>query len=90
MNQLSFDELFDDDKELIHCKLSEGYHWLRITEGHTPAEFADRIHFSIHNYDYLYEETKMKDEIISRFTGPMKTFSLEEGISYGKDYVLED
>lgn len=84
MNQLSFDELFDDEKELIHCKLSEGYHWLRITKGQTPIVFADRIHFSDATYDYLYERTPMKDKIINQFNGPIKILSSEEGIAYGQ------
>lgn len=82
MNQLSFDDLLDDKRELILCQLSSGFYWLRITSGHTPREFTSRSHFSLHGYDYFYEDTQGKDEIISRFSGSVKKLTWEEGINY--------
>ena len=82
INQLSFDELLVNDKELILCQLSSSFHWIRITCGHTPREVASKAHFTLHGYDYFYEDTPGKDEIVSRFSGPVKNLSWEEGIDY--------
>ncbi|GEN83607.1 hypothetical protein SLU01_19190 [Sporosarcina luteola] len=78
MNQLSFDDLLDDKKELILCQLSPGFHWLRITSGHTPSELMSRVHFSLHGFDYLYENTQGKNEILNLFDGLVKIMTWEE------------
>ncbi|SKB05204.1 hypothetical protein [Sporosarcina newyorkensis] len=83
MNQLSFDDLLDAECELIYCQLSSGFHWLRITSGHTPSAVADRVHFTLHGYDYLYETTEGKEETIGLFDGPVKIVNWNEGLAYG-------
>ncbi|MEZ7173609.1 hypothetical protein [Sporosarcina sp. OR05] len=77
MSQLSFDALFDEGRELIHCQLSSGFHWLRITNGHTPSKFIKRIHFTLDGYDNFYEDTQGKIEIMHEFDGPLKVVSWE-------------
>ncbi|BAQ11472.1 ATP synthase epsilon chain 2 [Bacillus sp. OxB-1] len=81
MNQLSFDDFLDGGKELIHCQLSSEFHWLRITSGYTPSLVKSRVHFSLHGYDYFYEDTKGKDEILNLFNGPIKTVSWETAMA---------
>ena len=58
--------------ELICCSMTRHYHWIRISEGRTPEGYADRIHFTLRGYDYLYEPTEGKDEIINAFCGDVK------------------
>ncbi|MEK4713446.1 hypothetical protein [Sporosarcina sp. FSL K6-5500] len=58
--------------ELIHCPLSDGFHWLRITAGHTPARFKGFVQFELSGYEYMYKDASMKDEIISEFSGSVK------------------
>lgn len=78
MDQLTLDDFIDGNKELICCQLSEGYHWLRITSGHSPIAVVDRKHFILDGYDHFYEGTQGKDEIIGLFDGPIKIVEWEE------------
>ena len=39
--------------ELICCSLSQGYHWIKVTSGHTPAEFRDNIDFELDGFENL-------------------------------------
>lgn len=64
--------------ELICCSATEHFHWLRISEGRTPEVFRDRVHFQLRGYDYLYENTSAKDEILSAFDGEIRHVTWEE------------
>lgn len=59
--------------ELIICSLSQGFHWLRITSGHTPTQFSKLIDFKLNGYDHIYKGASAKDEIIAVFNGVVKT-----------------
>lgn len=77
MEQMTFESLLASDGEMIHCPMTPTFHWIRITEGQTPAEYADRIHFKMHGYDYLYEDTAGMEEIKKAFTGSISTVPWE-------------
>ncbi|MDW0112228.1 hypothetical protein QT711_03460 [Sporosarcina saromensis] len=81
MSQLSFDALFDESRELIHCQLSSGFHWLRITNGHTPSKFIKRIHFTLDGYDNLYENTVGYEEIMKSFEGSVRVVEWNESVN---------
>lgn len=66
-DQMTLDDLMMP--ELILCSLTKGYHWIRITKDCTPNEFKKYIHFKMDGFDYIYENTPLKDEIISAFEG---------------------
>ena len=57
---------------LIHCPLTEGFHWLRITSGHTPDRFRQFVEFELNGYEYLYKDASIKDGIISEFSGHVR------------------
>ena len=59
--------------ELICCSLSQGYHWLKITSGHTPADFRQSIDFELDGFENLYQGTTAKEALISSFVGKVKT-----------------
>ncbi len=75
-DQLSIDDYLEVDSwmdpELLHCQLSEGFHCLRISSGHTPNAFKKYVEFELAGYEYLYKNTSMKDGIISAFGGSVK------------------
>lgn len=85
MDQINFDYFLDGEKELIYCMLTSGYHWLRITSGHTPKEAAKRVHFTLDGYDYLYENTADKDETMSLFDGTIRKISWQEAMMAGEE-----
>ena len=76
MSQMTLDDLMTMDAEpvpeLIHCPLSGGFHWLRITAGHTPARFKELVQFELAGYEYMYKDSPLKDQIISEFIGSVK------------------
>jgi len=76
-DQMTLDELMMP--ELILCSLSEGYHWIRITQGCTPVEFIECVQFKMDGYDYIYENTPLKDEIISAFEGTVRSIPFAFG-----------
>lgn len=78
MEQLSFEDMLTTDYELIHCPFTQSYHWIRITSGFTPSQYTERIHFTLHGFDYLYEDENGKTQIINAFNGPVKTVTWEE------------
>lgn len=76
MDQMTIVDFLEMDPvytgELICCSLTEDFHWLRITSGHTPAPFTDLIEFELDGYEFMYKSTPIKDEIISAFGGKVK------------------
>lgn len=58
--------------ELICCSLTQDFHWIRITSGHTPTPFINLVEFELDGYEFLYKDTTVKDEIISAFGGKVK------------------
>lgn len=76
MDQMELDDFLDLDPvcigELICCSLSQGYHWLKITSGHTPSRFTQYIDFELDGFENLYQGTTLKDELISVFGGSVK------------------
>lgn len=76
VEQMSLDDFLKREPEfipeLICCPLSQGFYWLRITSGYTPARFLKYIDFNLDGYDYLYKGSSLKDEIISMFIGTVK------------------
>ncbi|MCG3089153.1 hypothetical protein [Sporosarcina cyprini] len=86
MNQLTFDEFLNGSKELIHCQLSPGFHWLRISSGHTPSEYMSSVHFALNGYDFLYLGANEKDEVMKNFDGPIKTIDWDdENVDFDED-----
>lgn len=71
------------NEELICCKLSENFYWIRIPEGKVPERFKKRVHFCLYGFHYLYEPTKGKEEIIKAFSGEVTEVSWKEGFSSG-------
>ncbi|MEK4715362.1 hypothetical protein [Sporosarcina sp. FSL K6-5500] len=76
MDQMTFDDLMETNPgqipELIHCPLTEDYHWLRITVGHTPTQFKGSIEFELAGYEYMYKDTPFKDSVMSAFSGNVR------------------
>ncbi|MEV9641741.1 hypothetical protein ABZ756_13650 [Mammaliicoccus sciuri] len=80
MNQINFDDYLNGKKELILCRLTSDYYWIRITNGHTPPSAVSRVHFLLNGYDYLYEDASGKEEILNSFDGDIKKITWEEGM----------
>lgn len=76
MDQMTLIDFLEMDPvytgELICCSLSQGYHWLKITTGHTPAEFKQYVDFELDGFENLYQGTAVKDKLISEFRGTVK------------------
>lgn len=79
MEQITMDEFvnINSQKQLICCSLTDNYHWLRISEGDTPAEFRDEVSFVLHDFDYLYVRTAKKDKILKAFDGVVTVVPFE-------------
>lgn len=77
MKQITIEEFIkvEGSKKMICCSLTEGYHWLRISEGHTPTDFREKIDFKLGGYEYLYVGTADKDGILDAFDGAVKFLS---------------
>lgn len=73
MNQMTMGEFLNTKEciapELIICSLTQNFHWLRISTGHTPIKFSKFIAFQLNGYDYIYEDSSVKNQIISVFNG---------------------
>ena len=76
-DQMTLDDLLLP--ELILCSLSAGYHWIRITKDCTPEDFKKYIHLKMDGFDYIYENTHLKDEIISAFEGTVTSVPFSSG-----------
>lgn len=76
MDQMAIDDFLEMEPvytgELICCSLTEDFHWLRITSGHTPIHFLNLVEFELDGFEFLYKHTSIKDEIISAFGGKVK------------------
>ncbi len=71
MMQITIDEFVEVEspKRLICCSMTKNFHWLRISKGHTPANFKNRVDFTLREFDYLYIDTESKDAILAMFEG---------------------
>lgn len=78
MEQLTLNDFIPLDNELLLCSLSKGYHWIRISSGGTPSTFLNRVQFEIDGYDYFYENTDGKDEIVMEFNGEIHEIGWEQ------------
>lgn len=83
MDQMKIDDFLDFEPELICCSLSQGYHWLKITSGHTPSNFTQYIDFEHEGFENLYQGTSVKDALISAFGGTVRVipFSITESLT---------
>ena len=76
MDQMALDDFLEMEPvctgELICCSLSQDFHWIRITSGHTPSPFLKLVEFELDGYEFMYKDTPVKNEIISAFGGKVK------------------
>ncbi|MBO0586145.1 hypothetical protein [Sporosarcina sp. E16_8] len=76
MDQMTLSDYLELDPvctgELICCSLTQDFHWIRITSGHTPAPFLKLVEFELDGYEFMYKSTSVKNEIISAFGGKVK------------------
>ena len=83
-DQLTIDDYLEVDSwvepELLHCQLSEGFHWMRISRGHTPDPFKKYVEFELDGYEYLYKDTPTKDGILTVFSGRVKVVDWQNAI----------
>lgn len=85
VDQLTIDDFLSADfvkaPELIHCPLTDRFHWLRITSGHTPDAYKKFVEFELDGYEYLYKDTMIKDGVISAFDGLVKVVSWDSEVA---------
>lgn len=81
MQQITIEDFIEVEvpKKIICCSLTKGYHWLRITKGHTPVAFREEIDFVLGEYEYLYIGTSDKDGILKAFDGTVKHLPFGSG-----------
>ena len=83
-DQLTIDDYLDVnswvDPELLHCQLSAGFHWLRITSGHIPDDFKKHVEFELDGYEHLFKDTSIKDGIVAAFGGRVKVVDWQNAI----------